>query len=162
MSKLLAAKGIAVGAASCVVAGFGFTGMAFADSSISDTGPGSINVISSDGGNGNWSSCYVSNHNNVSDWNSSSQWANSGSVRESGNTWAGSAMSGSATNDNWTNTTVDIANGDGCSVTGSGSGGSGQTATISDTGPDSTNIIKDGGSGDGSGGSSQSSVSNQN
>jgi len=73
---------------------------------MSNTGPGSENSITTI----NRNTTTIENNNNVSVENSNSQSATSGDARVSGNTNAGSAASGKATNTNQTSTDISISN----------------------------------------------------
>ena len=84
-----------------------FTGGASANSSITTTGPGSYNVITSNFSS--WWSKANNNHLWVNNW--SSQNAHSGNANVSGNTNGGSASTGDASNWNSTDTSVSVVNG---------------------------------------------------
>ena len=74
--------------------------------SIYGTGPGSNNVISTN----TVSSFSQLNNNNVSVVNNNSQTAVSGNAFVGGNTFGGNAVSGSATNYNSANTSINVSN----------------------------------------------------
>lgn len=100
---------------------------ALADNSISTTGPHSTNTIE----NTQTTTINETNNNHISVTNSNSQTAKSGSASVNGNTTAGSAMSGDATNSNNVSTTIDVGNSSAVPGSGSGSvsgGGSGSGA----------------------------------
>src|ERR1700729_534554 len=111
-TKLLWQRGGTV-AATLIMAGFGFTGLASADS-ISDTGPGSSNTISAS----MRTDFRDMNTNNIGLFNGNSQRAFTGSARVSGNTNGGDATTGNAMNGNSSSFSVAASNGGG-SMTGS-------------------------------------------
>jgi hypothetical protein len=77
-------------------------GVAAADASITNTGPGSTNTVNSNTSNTTKVVCI----NNTLISNSSSQSSSSGSANVSGNTSGGSASSGNASNSNVTSVTA--------------------------------------------------------
>lgn len=87
--------------------------IASADSTISNTGPGSTNIIKSTTS----TSCTLKNTNNVQVSGQNNQGASSGSATNSGNTNGGSATSGGASNSNTTNVSVTITNPGQCAAT---------------------------------------------
>jgi|GEM_PF-1547983 len=98
-----------------------------ADSSISNTGPDSTNKVT----NTTTNTVQVDNDNHLTVTNSNDQTAKTGSASVKGNTTAGSAMSGDATNSNNVSTTIDVGNSSALPGSGSGSvsgGGSGSGA----------------------------------
>jgi len=100
---------------------------ALADSSIDTTGPYSTNTVT----NTQNTTVNETNNNNVTVTNSNHQTASTGSASVKGNTTAGSAMSGDATNSNNVSTTIDVGNSSALPGSGSGSvsgGGSGSGA----------------------------------
>ena len=119
-----------------VMAGFGMTGLASADS-ISWTGPGSWNVIST---SFNMTSRFL-NTNNLGFNNANFQSVVTGWAKVEGNTNGGNAMTGNAMNNNasgfWVSATNQATAG---SSTGGVMGVSGDNS-ISDTGPHSVNVI---------------------
>lgn len=102
---------------------------------ISNTGPDSVNRVSLTERN----SFRLSNRNWVDVDNNNWQWASTGDATVSRNTSGGSASTGDATNDNFTDTFVSIEGGS-FEFDFGGFGGD-FDASISNTGPDSTNRI---------------------
>jgi hypothetical protein len=115
-------------------------GVAAADSgSISTTGPDSINKISSTSSN----TANLLNVNLVGVENNSLQVGASGDASVKHNTTGGSASSGAVTNANSNTTSVGVNNAASSSAWSSMfSGGGSNSASISLTGPDSVNVIK--------------------
>jgi hypothetical protein len=103
------------------------TGVAAAESTISNTGPDSTNVIV----NKSTSSVRITCRNNLDISNTNTQNASSGSANVSNNTTGGSATSGNASNTNTTSVTVNTGCGTGQVATttppptGGGGGGLG-------------------------------------
>lgn len=81
-------------------------GTAVAQSSITNTGPGSTNTIT----NSNSQECKVNNDNNVNVGNNNQQNSQTGNSGNTSNTTSGGAQSGNAGNNNQTNVGVDINN----------------------------------------------------
>jgi hypothetical protein len=131
MRKLLRIASAAAVSASLV------TGFAAAETggSIDTTGPDSHNVII----NKNSDKLRVHNDNDVSLRNTNDQDADSGDAKVSHNTTGGDATSGDASNSNSLDASVDVSNGSGLEgfSLGSATGG----GSISNTGPDSHNVI---------------------
>jgi hypothetical protein len=117
---------------------FGLVGVVGASPSISNTGPGSTNKVSSH-------SSYeqrVTNKNNIGLTNSNTQHAGSGTVTVRHNTTAGDATSGDAANSTSLSAGVSVdnsASSSAMSLSGSGSGS--MDGSINQTGPDSHNTI---------------------
>lgn len=107
MKKLLLGLVVAILGLSGTSASVGAT-----DATISDTGPGSTNVIETK----NDFECSVDNDNNFTVKNKNTQDAVSGTATVDDNTDADGAKSGSATNSNGTVINVEITN-EGCVVT---------------------------------------------
>lgn len=101
---------------------------ALADSSISTTGPNSTNTVK----NTQTTTVNETNNNNITVTNSNHQTASTGSASVKGNTTAGSAMSGDATNSNNVSTTIDVGNSS--ALPGSGSGSVSSTGSGSGAG----------------------------
>ncbi len=98
---------IALGAASCFML---FGGTAAAQTSITNTGPGSNNTVTQTSTN----NCTVTNNNTVTATNSNPQSSTSGTANTSGNTSGGSATSGSSSNTSNNSTNAFINNLNGC------------------------------------------------
>ena len=139
-------------------------GVAAAESTINTTGPGSQNIIINSSSHSNKKSCKVTNKNKVVLSNYSNQGASTGNAKVKHNTTGGSAVSGTAMNDNSTTIAADVANnnvdpcgGCGCQMVEGAQGGS-----IVNTGPRSYNLIQNGPSGNCGCKGSGSSYSNSN
>lgn len=132
MKKLLRAISIAV-------LGVGLSaGIVSANSGdVSNTGPGSDNVIRFEGDE----RTTVDSRNNADVTNRNTQNADSGDAEVRGNTNGGSADSGGASNDNSTDTSVSQSNSGATSAAMSGSGSGSHSASIDNTGPDSNNRV---------------------
>ncbi len=78
-------------------------GVAAADSSISNTGPGSSNTITSD----NSSETNINCNNNITSTNNNPQTSGTGSSSSTGNTTGGNSTSGSSSNSSSSSTSVD-------------------------------------------------------
>lgn len=122
-----------------VMSTIGMTGFASADS-ISTTGARSNNVDA----NTSSENCHVTNTNNLNVRNNNNQQATTGNVVSNGNTVAGDAASGTASNNNNISANIDVDNSAatcGCQqpnqLERSGNG------SISDTGSQSNNTISD-------------------
>jgi hypothetical protein len=108
-------------------------------SNISDTGPGSVNAITT---SANYGVNYrVVNENNVSTSNNNNQSAQTGNASSYGNTIGGDVSTGSAYNQNENQTSVNTSN-DTPTFSGlNGGSGYGEGGTIHLTGPGSYNAI---------------------
>lgn len=106
---------------------------------ISDTGPGSVNAITT---SENYrDNVQAVNENNVSTDNSNNQTAVSGNASSNGNTIGGSVSSGNAYNQNENQTSVDVSNTSPTYSEPNGGSGNGDPESISLTGPGSRNTI---------------------
>lgn len=113
------------------------TGIAAASTgTIGTTGPDSTNRIVFR----NTTSHSVQNNNNVNVASMNPQFAMTGNATVRHNTTAGSAMSGDAANDSLTRATVTLNNSG--AGAGMGMGAQSNTASVTNTGPDSKNVVK--------------------
>jgi hypothetical protein len=127
--------------ASSVALVAGFAGVAGASPSIDTTGPDSLNRIT----HRNTVRTNVRNDNDVHVTNNNPQTARSGNVTARRNTTVDGVSSGAASNDSMLDASVSLDNSGATAAALGGAGGSGGSdfsdASISLTGPDSTNTI---------------------
>lgn len=122
----------------------GFSGVAGAAPSIHDTGRDSFNLIKQE----NQVRTQVKNHTDLHLTNNNPQTATTGDVNANCDNNVSSVTTGDASNDSWVEAHVNVDNTSSSSMTsdtsmdGGSGGGSLSNASISDTGRDSTNIIK--------------------
>jgi hypothetical protein len=117
----------------------GLSGFASAATgSITNTGPDSYNAVKSKTIN----KTRVKNNNdlNVNSW--TAQTASSGEASSEHNTTGGGATSGSAANTNSTSVSATIDNSSVAGAVGGGGSGDNNSGTITQTGPDSTNVVR--------------------
>jgi len=117
----------------------GFAALTGATASIGTTGPDSINKII----NKSSQELTVSNHNNLRVDNSNHQSASSGRAETEHNTTGGNATSGAASNANSLNVSATVNNAaSSAALTGASNAcGCGGSSSITNTGPDSKNIV---------------------
>ena len=124
-----------------LVVGFAALAGAAPVSTINTTGPDSINKVR----NSTWVDVDVTNHNNLSASNYNHQNAWTGDAHVYDNTHGGSASSGNAMNSNSFHASATVNNSGTAGSLGSISGlvgGGGGSSSVSDTGPDSYNSVK--------------------
>lgn len=117
----------------------GLSGFAGAMSgTIDTTGPDSTNRVRH-----SWDSrVAVQNHNMVRAGNHNSQQSSSGEAEVEHNTTGGSAKSGNAANTNTLKASVSVDNSGAGAAATTMPGGTRSTGDISNTGPDSTNVVR--------------------
>ena len=127
-----ASLGLVVGLASFAGATSGTSG------SITDTGPGSLNVVR----HKTYSRVEVENNNNVNATNNNGQNASSGKAGVYHNTTGGAAKSGNASNANSLNASLTVDNSASSAAKVAMPASSTNSGTIKTTGPGSRNIVK--------------------